>query len=231
LTSIAIPIVVLVRPIFYWLQLGALAYVCFPEMLFGTEKRAHAFVAKFVLFLRWAKENGSFGTTNGDIEAKIDRVYGLIVEGELESAYRELVGHWEHQRQEEFRRCVDRASQSYKKFPGWMHINAYYEAIEVMGLEARAADESQEFDLLKLLSSVRRTPAERKRYFFRHVQMIRRGGVLRQGIVFRSILLPIGGVLYVLARISIIGVAFSCLRAMPRDVYVATWTRYIPSFQ
>lgn len=37
--------------------------------------------------------------------------------------------------------------------------------------------------------------------------------------------------LYLIARLSIIAVAFSCFRAMPESVYVATWTKYIPSVE
>lgn len=37
--------------------------------------------------------------------------------------------------------------------------------------------------------------------------------------------------LYLIARLGIIAVAFSCFRAMPESVYVATWTKYIPSVE
>ncbi|KAI1172758.1 hypothetical protein F4777DRAFT_581613 [Nemania sp. FL0916] len=39
------------------------------------------------------------------------------------------------------------------------------------------------------------------------------------------------GIVYCLARFSIIGVAFSSLRSMPDSVYYNTWTQYIPSIQ
>ena len=39
------------------------------------------------------------------------------------------------------------------------------------------------------------------------------------------------GIMYCLARLSIIGVAFSSLRRMPNSVYTTTWTRNIPSVQ
>ncbi len=39
------------------------------------------------------------------------------------------------------------------------------------------------------------------------------------------------GIMYCLARLSIIGVAFSSLRRMPNSVYATTWTRNIPSVQ
>lgn len=37
--------------------------------------------------------------------------------------------------------------------------------------------------------------------------------------------------LYLVARLSIIAIAFSCFRAMPSSVYVATWTKYIPTIE
>ncbi|SPQ23313.1 8b44b121-b50f-46f8-bd44-054ad29b38bc [Thermothielavioides terrestris] len=39
------------------------------------------------------------------------------------------------------------------------------------------------------------------------------------------------GLVYCMARLSIIALAFSCLRSMPNSVYVDTWTKNIPSFQ
>lgn len=39
-----------------------------------------------------------------------------------------------------------------------------------------------------------------------------------------------GGVLYIIARVIIIVVAFTCLRWMPNSVYVETWTKNIPVF-
>lgn len=38
-------------------------------------------------------------------------------------------------------------------------------------------------------------------------------------------------VLYFIARLSIIAIAFSCFRAMPSSVYVTAWTKYIPTVE
>ena len=37
--------------------------------------------------------------------------------------------------------------------------------------------------------------------------------------------------LYVLARVSLLVIAFTCLRSMPADVYTTTWTKYLPNLQ
>lgn len=36
---------------------------------------------------------------------------------------------------------------------------------------------------------------------------------------------------YFIARLTIIGIAFSCLRSMPADVYQTTWSKYIPNIE
>ncbi|AEO65513.1 36a21a7e-9dcb-4a29-a429-1d4e891c8f6f [Thermothielavioides terrestris] len=48
---------------------------------------------------------------------------------------------------------------------------------------------------------------------------------------FNTGLIFVAGFLYCAARLTIIGVAFSCLRSMPDSVYVQTWAKNIPSFQ
>lgn len=53
----------------------------------------------------------------------------------------------------------------------------------------------------------------------------------RRGQIHHEILsytTPLVGVLYSVARLVIIAVAFSSLRAMPAGVYEATWTKYLP---
>jgi hypothetical protein len=50
-------------------------------------------------------------------------------------------------------------------------------------------------------------------------------GWVNAGIVY------VTGILYCVARLSLIGLAFSCLRWMPDSVYIGTWTMDIPSFR
>lgn len=48
---------------------------------------------------------------------------------------------------------------------------------------------------------------------------------------FHSIMITVGYVAYVLARVAIMTVAFTSLRRMPTDVYLTTWARNLPNIQ
>lgn len=46
-----------------------------------------------------------------------------------------------------------------------------------------------------------------------------------------AIIFTATGIIYCISRLSIIALAFSCLRSMPDSVYVTTWATYIPEIQ
>ena len=48
---------------------------------------------------------------------------------------------------------------------------------------------------------------------------------------WRRIHVIVSGIIYCLARLTVLALAFSSLRAMPDSVYVTTWTKYLPSLQ
>ncbi|MCJ1380684.1 hypothetical protein MMC17_003792 [Xylographa soralifera] len=52
---------------------------------------------------------------------------------------------------------------------------------------------------------------------------------LRLLLIISTNVLSYAAIIYVLARLTLLGVAFSSLRAMPEDVYINTWAQYMPN--
>ncbi|KAI0403407.1 hypothetical protein F4802DRAFT_572072 [Xylaria palmicola] len=85
-------------------------------------------------------------------------------------------------------------------------------------------------DKLKLLVRIIEEPSTPKRLFEAartntYPQRSLFDTWINNGIIY------VTGIIYCLARLSIIGLAFSSLRWMPDSVYLTTWTQYIPSVQ